>query len=147
MEEYIVREGTVLSVDPASVVVRIDKEEECGGCRSCAVRSVCHGRESSHIDISVQPLDGVDNSPGERVRIAYRGANPAVASIIMFVPSLVGLFLGGFAANRIWGESDGLFLAGCFGGLIVGLGLTLALSRIHSLRPVARLLSQSDPVA
>lgn len=140
MDDYTIREGTVLDVQPDKVMVRIDKEEDCGGCRSCAVRALCQGRDTGHLDLPLRPVDGVAAVPGGRVRVAYRGANPAVAAVIMFVPALIGLFLGGFIGNRFWSGSDGILLAGCLLGLGLGVAATYGISQLRSLRPEARLL-------
>ncbi len=142
MREETVQDAVVLSVDANRVMVRMAKEEDCGGCHSCALSKLCH-KESDHLDLPVELGIGVQPPrPGETVRVAYRAANAAVAALIMFLPALVGLCFGGFAVNRIWGEGDGLFLAGCLAGLVLGLAVTFAVSRLSTaLRPDVRLLS------
>lgn len=140
MDDFTVRDGTVLSVQPDAILVRIDKEEDCGGCRSCAVRALCQGRDGGHLDIPLSPVPGVTAVPGERVRVEYRGANPAVAALIMFVPALIGLFAGGLIGNRYGEGSDGILLLGCLVGLVLGLVVSIVLSKARSLRPEARLL-------
>ncbi|MCD8138991.1 MAG: SoxR reducing system RseC family protein [Planctomycetaceae bacterium] len=141
MQEETIQDAVVLSVDNDRVMVRMAKEEDCGGCRSCALKNLCH-KESDHLDLPVRLEDGVPPpQPGETVRVGYRAANAAAAAFIMFLPALVGLFFGGFAVNRYWGEGDGLFLVGCFAGLGLGLVVTFAISRLSTaLRPEIRLL-------
>ncbi len=140
--EYEIRDGVVLESAPDRVVVRMDKDEDCGGCRSCAVKGLCHGRTASHIDVALRPDGGAPpRKAGERVRVAYRRANPAVAASILFVPTLAGLFAGGMAANGLIGPGDGIFLAGTAAGVIIGLGITYAFGRwSRSLAPKFRLL-------
>lgn len=141
MEEQTIREGTVIGQAPGQIMVRIDKEEDCEGCRSCAVKAMCRGREEKYMDVPV-PVSG-DQPPakGSPVRISYRAANPALAALIMFLPALVGLSLGGFAAAHLWPGSDVLLLAGCLIGVLVGITVTYAATKtMTSLRPHVRLL-------
>lgn len=144
-DEYEVQTGSVLRVEPGRLIVRVERDDsECGGCRSCAVKSLCRGRDDGHMDLPV--LFGSGEPPareGEAVRIAYRAANPAIASIIMFVPALAGLFFGGFVGQWVLGEGDGNFLIGCLVGLVAGLGVSYVLARgVAGLRPDVRLLER-----
>lgn len=140
MTDYDVREGSVLSVDGSEALVRVDREEDCGGCGSCAVKALCRGRDAGHLDVSVAVPDAEPPAVGERVLIRYRGANPAIASIIMFLPPLANLFLGGYVASRFRSGSDGALLLGCLLGLAAGLVETFLLSRfVPGLRPEAAL--------
>lgn len=141
MDEYEIRDGSVLSVDGSEAVVRVDREEECGGCSSCAVKALCRGRDVGHLDVPVPLSGGARPAVGDRVRIAYHGSNPAVAAAIMFLPPLVGLFLGGYLANHFRSGSDGYLLLGCLLGIVAGLAGTFLLSRlVRGMRPEAKLV-------
>jgi Positive regulator of sigma E activity len=145
-DEYTVESGTIVDVRPGEVVVRIEKSDaDCGGCRSCAMKSLCRGREAGHLDLPV-PVPAGGDAPaveGQRVRIAYRPTNAAVAGLIMFVPSLVGLLLGGLGGYRLGGGSDAILLVGCFAGIAAGIGVSFAISRLSpSLKPSVRLLPE-----
>ena len=72
----------------------------------------------------------------------YDPGNRAVAATILFLPSLAGLFLGGFAANRLWPGQDADFLLGCAGGFALGLLATAILARARLFRPSARLIGR-----
>lgn len=147
MEDFTVREGTVVAIERDMAVVRIEREEDCGGCRSCAMKALCRGRDTGHMDLVASLAGGAAPSPGTRVQVAYRETNPALAALVMFVPSLLGLFFGGFAANRLWHASDGIFLAGCLVGLLAGLAATFVLYRLSSaLKPAARLVDGESAV-
>lgn len=143
MREETIQDAVVLSVEPDRIMVRIDKEaEECDGCHTCALKSMCRGKRDEHLELPVPLETGASRpGPGETVRIAYRAANAATAALAMFLPSLLGLFFGGFAASRLFGEGDGVFLLGCFGGLALGLAVSVVLARKSTaLRPEIRLL-------
>lgn len=145
-DEYTVESGTVIGVRPGEAMVRVEKSDaDCGGCRSCAMKSLCRGREVGHFDLPV-PISDADGDrvvEGRRVRVAYRPTNAAVAGLVMFVPALVGLFLGGLAGQRLGSGSDAALLIGCFAGLAAGLGVSFAVSRLSSsLKPRVRLLPE-----
>lgn len=143
MSEEKIRRGTVIAVEPNRLVVRVEREEEedCGGCRSCAMKSLCRGRTDGHLDLPVAIPEGMAKSRGDRVTVAYRETNAAVASLLMFLPALLGLFFGGFAANAVFGAGDGIFLAGALGGLAAGLAVTFVVGRVSTaLGPVVRLV-------
>ena len=127
-----IREGTVLAVEPGRLIVRVDREddEECGGCVRCPMRGLCRGRDSGHLDIPVPIASDKTRRVGDRVRVAYREVNPAIASAVLFLPSLTGLFLGGFLAHYFWSGGDGAFLAGCGAGLLAGMAATIAAGRL-----------------
>lgn len=148
MSDFTIREATVLSVAGDGMLVRVDDEDaaDCGGCRSCAMKSLCRGRDDGHLDLLVPRTGGEgEHSAGDRVRVAYRGANPAVASLIMFLPALAGVMFGGFVANAAFGGGDGVFLAGALGGIAMGIGATFVLARsLSSLRPEIRLAGPGD---
>lgn len=132
------REGVIVSVEPGKLLVRLDPEDagESEGCKCCAMRGMCRGRTSRGMDVKVPVTEADPRRPGERVRLSYHAANPALAAAIMFVPALVGLLFGGFVANWLLGEGDFVFLAGAGGGLVLGVLLTLIASRsIASLGP------------
>ncbi len=140
------REGAILSVGPDWLLVRVDEEEfgEGDGCRSCAMRGMCHGRAARGTEVKVPVPDAAKWQPGERVRLRYRQANPALAAVVMFLPALLGLLLGGFAANGLFGAGDGIFLAGSAGGLVLGLLITVAVNRLFpSLGPKAELIGEA----
>ena len=138
---YSVESGTVIRVDGGELVVRIDRSgEDCGGCRSCAMKALCRGRDDGHMDLPVAS-DGAEHSVGDLVKVAYRVANPAVAAGIMFLPSLAGLFLGGFIGHGLQ-RGDMYFLAGCFIGLAAGVGVSCLLGRLKPLKPKTRLLRE-----
>ena len=147
MSEYAIRDATVLAVDSCGALVTVDPETEadCGGCSSCAMKSLCRGQDAGRLDVRIPVADGGQLRPGERIRVAYRGANPAVAALILFLPGLLGVVFGGFAANALAGGGDGVFLTGALTGLAVGTGITYAVSRsVASLRPDAK-LSEREP--
>ncbi len=146
MDDYTIQDGTILTVEPGRAVVRIEREDDCEGCHTCALKALCRGRESKHMDLPVDtgPDSGaaVAMSPGDQVKVAYRGANQAVAAVLLFLPGLLGLFFGGFLANRWWGGEDMTFLAGCLGGLAAGVLFTFIVARTsRSLRPDVRIVS------
>lgn len=145
MTDFVVRDATVLATEPGALLVRMDEDaEECGGCGTCAVKALCRGRDGAHFDMRV-PVSGERNEKaGDRVRVAYRGANPAVASLVMFLPALVGVVFGGFLTKALLGGGDGIFLLGAFGGLALGFGATFLLARRTSLRPEARLAEAGE---
>lgn len=138
--DYTVRKGTVLLAGSGGLVVRVERgaDEACGGCRACALRIVCKGGETNRMDISVPAPPGRVYTPGDEVRVAYRGANAAVAAAVMFLPPLAGLSAGGLLAN---GRGDAALLLGCLAGLAAGVGLSWLLSRhARALRPDVRVL-------
>lgn len=140
MADFVERGATVLASEPGELLVRVDQEEaDCGGCACCAVRGLCRGRDAGHFDVRVAVPDGRADKPGDRVTVAYRGANPAVASLVMFLPSLIGVVFGGFVANAVFKPGDSIFLLGALAGLAIGVGLTFLLARMPSLRPEVRL--------
>lgn len=143
MEEYTVRGGAVLRAEGNRLVVgmdRMDGGEDCGGCGSCALKSLCRGRDVGRMELEVAVEPGTPiPAVGERVRVAYRGADPAAASLVMFAPALIGLFAGGFAANLV-SEGDAVYLAGAGMGFLLGLAATFAAVRwLPSLRSEAHL--------
>lgn len=144
-DSYEVKTGAVIDVLPGQVVVRVERDDaDCGGCRSCAVRGLCRGRDSGHMDLPVAFEGQPPAKTGDQVRIAYRAANAAVAALTMFLPALLGLFFGGFIGHRWFGDSDGMFLAGCLIGFILGLGVSYVLARtVASLKPDVKLLPQN----
>lgn len=133
------KSGTVMRIVGDSAIVRVERDgEDCGGCRSCAVKALCRGRDVNRMELPVR-LDSTHSvHVGDTVMIAYHAGRQSVAALVMFFPSLAGLLLGGFAVQRLsGGESDGLFLAGAAGGLGLGLAVTFALSRLLPLGPKA----------
>ncbi len=139
-EAYTERRGTVLLAGSGVLVVRVERgaDEDCGGCRSCALRRLCKGRETRRMDLAVPVPAGAAYTPGDAVRLAYRGANAALAAAVMFLPPLAGLAAGGFLAR---GEGDGVFLLACLAGAAAGVGASWALSRsAAALKPDVRLL-------
>ncbi|MCC8109068.1 MAG: SoxR reducing system RseC family protein [Planctomycetes bacterium] len=147
MDDYTIQNGTVLTVEPGRTVVRVERgDDNCEGCHTCALKALCRGRESKHMDLPVDTgTDGIASaplSPGDPVKVAYRGANQAVAAVLLFLPGLIGLFFGGFLANRWWGGEDMTFLAGCLGGLAAGVIFTFIVARTsRRLRPDVRIVS------
>lgn len=140
MDEYTMRDGSVLSVAGDRAVVRVEREEDCSGCGTCPVKALCHGRDTGHLDVAVPLGPGEKVAPGEKVRIAYRAANPAIASLVMFAPPLAGLIAAGLAAHRLWNGSEARLVIGCLAGLAAGTALTFVLSRsLRALRSEARL--------
>lgn len=129
-ESYEEQTGTVIRVESGRLLVRVDRDDaDCGGCRSCAVKALCRGRDSGHMDLPVSFAGAAPAAVGDRVRVAYRSANAAVASLVMFLPSLAGLFFGGFAWQRLAGRTDRNFLLGCLAGFVLGLTVSFAASR------------------
>lgn len=145
MTDFEIRDATVLEREPGGLLVRVDDNiTECGGCGSCVVKSLCRGRDGAHFDVRVPVPEGRADKIGDRIRIAYRGANPAIASIVMFLPALVGVLSGGFIANAVFGEADYILLLGAFAGLLLGFGATYALARVSPLRPEVRLVDSGE---
>ncbi len=147
-EDCTLRKGTVLSLDGGKLVVRIeqDGEEECGGCRACSLRSLCNGRETGHMDLSLAAPEekagegGRTYRPGDVVTVEYARANVALAAGALFVPALAGLALGGWLGS---GFGDAALLAGCALGFAAGVGVSRLLSRtMGALRPKARLVAE-----
>ncbi len=143
-EGYTIETGAVIAVAPDHVVVRLEKrEEDCGGCRSCAMKNLCGGRDAGHIDLRT-PLAAEGDRPetGDAVRVAYRPANAALAAVVMFLPALAGLLLGGLAGYRLGGgDDDAVFVLGCLIGLAAGVGTSAALSRLSpALKPSVRIV-------
>lgn len=148
MDDLTIREGTIQAVEADRLIVRIEREDaaECGGCCRCPMRGLCRGRDSGHMELPVPFTSDNPHRIGDRVHVAYRKANAAVAAAILFVPALAGLFLGGFLANRLWGEGDGVFLAGCAIGFVLGLAVTFVVNRFFpSLKPSVRLVEDAIP--
>lgn len=143
-DSYEVQTGSVLRVEPGHLVVRVERDNsDCGGCRSCAVKALCRGRDDGHMDLPVAFSGNPPANRGDKVRIAFRATNAAWAAVAMFIPSLLGLFFGGFAGHYLAGESDRAFLAGCFIGLLAGVGISYVLSKsVPGLRPDVRLLER-----
>ncbi|MCL2000649.1 MAG: SoxR reducing system RseC family protein [Planctomycetes bacterium] len=139
------REGAVISIGLDRLRVRLDPEaarDENGGCRSCAMRGWCRGRwsGSGEVTVTVTDMNAAKRCLGERVRLHYVQANPALAAIILFVPALVGLALGAFAAAWLFGGEDKVFLIGAGCGFALGLLVTFAINRLSlSLRPIIKL--------
>lgn len=140
--DYVLTTGRVVSVRDGEVVVRVERnEEDCGGCRSCAVKGLCRGRDTGHMDLRVDsvgaPLPGV----GDKVGVAYRSTNAALAALAMFLPALLGLLFGGLVGYRLADGGDAVFLVGCVVGFAAGLAVSWLLTRsVSSLRPHARLV-------
>lgn len=144
MTEATIYDGIVVSVETGRAIVRIRRDEDdCGGCSSCAVKGLCHGRDAGNMDLPVAVGNAADLSPGDSVRIAYRGTNAAVAAFVMFLPALLGVLLGGFAANLLVGDGDGVFLFGVAVGLGLGLLVTFVLARCFAfLKPDVHLVDR-----
>lgn len=133
MPDYVVKSATVLAVESAGLTVSAESDDaaECDGCSSCAVKTLCRGRDAGRMELTVPVAAGRldEYAPGEKVWVAYRGANPAVASLVMFLPGLLGVVFGGFVANALIAVGDGVFLAGALGGLGFGVAMTFLLAR------------------
>lgn len=145
MEEGEIRKGMVLSVADGQAMVRLTADDEdCGGCRSCAVRSLCQGKDYGKMDLLLPVPPGLEGKlkAGRDVSVRYIPAHAGFAGMALFLPSLIGLALGGWAGWRL-GNSDAALLAGCAAGLLLGVGATFALNRIvRSLHPYAELLDE-----
>ena len=142
-DEYTIQKGTVLLADKDRLVVRVEREAEqgCDGCRACAMKSLCKGRDTGQMDLPAAAPAGKTYRPGDSVTLAYKQANAAVAALIMFAPALVGLALGGWMAS---GRSDAVLLLGCAAGLALGLGLSWIVSRTAgALKPDVRVVSDA----
>lgn len=144
MSNCAVHAATVMEAGPEGILLRVERErdeEESGGCRSCAMRGLCRGRSDGTFTVAAPPDSGL--AAGDRVSVRYSEANPALASVIMFAPALIGLFAGGFAVGRLTDGGDGMFLAGCLAGLAVGLGVTFLVNRYAaSLKPRVRIVGK-----
>ncbi len=154
--EYALRDGTVIDVLPGRIVVRVDRnDEECGGCGSCPMKGLCHGRDAGHLDLSVAVPEGGSGpgaplptlpGKGDRVRIAYCPANAALAALAMFAPALCGLLAGGLAGWRLGNGSDAVLLLGCGFGLAAGVAVSWVLARVSpSLKPKTKLAGKHVP--
>ena len=137
------REGAILSTGPDRLLVRLEPEEMSGdnrSCRSCLMRATCQDRKSEATEVTVLDPNAAKRRPGERVQLLYIQANSALASAILFLPSLAGLVFGGFIANRLLGEGNGIFLVGSGCGLGLGLFATFAINLFSpSLGPIISL--------
>ena|GEM_PF-2159590 len=133
MASCSLRGGVIISIQTDRLRVRLEPDESMGegeGCRSCGMRGMCHSRNSEVVDVTIPDPDAAKRRPGERVRIRYVQVHPAAAAAIMFLPALAGLILGGFVANRLFGEGNGIFLAGSGCGLASGIFATFAINRL-----------------
>lgn len=147
MDDAEIKKGIVAAIEPGGLVVRFDNEEECGGCRSCAVKSLCRGRDSGQMELplSLEREIASGYAIGDRIAIRYRAANPAVTAVILFLPTLLGLSFGGFIANVLFQGGDGVFLAGTAVGIAIGLAVTLAAYHAFpSLKPEIRLANSVE---
>lgn len=144
MEEGEIRRGTVLSVADGWAMVRLAVDDaDCGGCRSCAMRSLCQGKEYGKMDLrlAVPPALEGKLEPGREVPVRYLPAHAGFAGVALFLPALVGLALGGWAGWRLGNGADAALLAGCAVGLLLGVSGTFVLNRtVRSLHPHAELL-------
>ncbi len=123
-----IRDGTVVSTHPGRLIVRLQKgQEDCNGCRACALKSLCQDRASGYIDVEVRSTAAKE--PGDAVRVRYHSANPAWAALVLFLPSLLGLCAGGFVAQALVGGGDGVFVAGALIGAAVGVAVTFAMGK------------------
>lgn len=141
------REGVITAVGPDRLTIRLDRKDEAAvsACGSCAMKSLCHSRAAEGAELILRTTDVEGRRPGDRVRLAYREANPALAAGILFLPALAGLMTGGFAAERFFGQGNGTFLCGAFGGFLLGLAITFGVNRlVPSLRPKAELLPEKE---
>lgn len=141
-DDYEEKTGSVVAVEPGRLLVRVERTEDCGGCHTCAVRALCRGKDSGHMELPVGFDGAAPAKEGDRVRIAYRPTNAAVASLVMFVPALLGLFLGGLTSYELAPENDGALLIGCLAGFAAGILVSYLLSRtVAGLKPDVKLLT------
>ncbi|MDR3077861.1 MAG: SoxR reducing system RseC family protein [Planctomycetota bacterium] len=136
-----VREAVVVAAGAGRLTVSLETEEgEAAGCSGCAMRGLCGplGRKRGRFEMTLDLPAGPTLKPGEVVRVFYQPPNLTLAALVMFLPSLAGLFLGGIAARRWLAESDGIFLAGMLAGFVAGLVLSFVFNRLTTLvRPRA----------
>ncbi len=146
MTEGEIRKGTVLSVADGQAMVRLTMDDaECGGCHSCAMRSLCQGKEYGKMDLSlpVPPALAGKLEPGRDVAVRYFPAHAGFAGVALFLPALLGLALGGWAGWRLGNGADAALLIGCAAGLLLGVSGTFILNRtVQSLHPHAELLEE-----
>lgn len=143
---YEKQNGSVLKIETNKFIVRVERDPaDCDGCKTCAVKALCRGKDDGHMELPV-PYNGTPPlEKGDAVQIAYRPTNAALAAIVMFLPSLLGLFFGGFIGHWMAGESDSTFLIGCFAGFFLGLALSFILARtIPALRPDVKFLRKIE---
>lgn len=146
MKDFEIRSATVLAAEAGSLLVRVERkyDEDCGGCRSCAMKNLCGKRDAGHIDLRIAGGAG-GIRVGDTVKVAYHSTNPAVAATLLFAPPLLGALLGAIVAW--WARvGDAGFVLGCFLGLAAGIAATYATSRmVPSLRPAAHLVGAQAP--
>ena len=146
MEEGDIRRGMVLSVADGQAMIRLTMDDtECGGCRSCAMRSLCQGKGYGKMDLRLPVPPALEGKlePGRDVSVRYLPAHAGFASVALFLPALVGLALGGWIGWRLGNGADTALLAGCAMGLLLGVGGTFVLNRtVRSLHPHAELLEE-----
>lgn len=142
LDTYERQTGSVLRVEPGRLVIRVKRDEsECGGCHSCAVKSLCRGRDSGHMDLPVSFTGEPPAKEGDTVHIAYKKSNAAIASLVIFLPALAGLIIGGIIGYRMGDTRDAPLIIGCLAGFFGGIGISFVLSKcIPSLRPDVRLV-------
>lgn len=144
-DSYEKQTGSVIRIEPGRFIVRVERDDsECGGCHSCAVRGLCRGRDTGHMDLPIAFTGEPPARAGEKVTIAYRASNAAVASFVMFLPALLGLFLGGFIGYRMGESGDGPLIIGCLSGFFGGFAVSWLLAKsIPALQPDVRFLSRA----
>lgn len=147
-DDYAVKDGTVIRLLPSGAVVRVDKdEEECKGCGVCPMKGLCHGKDAGHLDLPVDIPPGARQAVAadDRVRIAYRPANAALAALVMFVPALAGLLAGGLLGWRL-AMGDAVLVLGCGVGIALGVAVSAAAAKLSpSLKPKTKFLERSAP--
>lgn len=133
--------ATVVSNADGKMVVRVARpRDDCDSCGSCPLGSLCRGDKDRSVEVTLE-AHGRTEQPGATVQVEWHGANQAHSALLLFVPALLGLCFGGSAAACVWGEGDGVFLAGTGAGLVLGVGLTWVFGRLRVLRgPVVRLV-------
>lgn len=116
------------------------------GCPGCAMRGLCAsaGGKRRRIEAILDLPPGRVPEPGETIRVFYQPPALAAWALVMFLPPLTGLFLGGFAAGAWMAGNDGAFLAGTLAGFATGLAASFAINK--ALPPAGSRIRLAEPL-
>lgn len=126
-----VRQGVVIRISEDSAWIRIPETarpmscgRECGGC------TFCRHDSGNHIELQVEVPEGRRLMVGERVSLEYGEASATWAGLLLFAPTLAGIFLGGWIIGAAGMVDDVAVLAGMGVGAAAGMAATYCLSRL-----------------
>lgn len=132
--------GTVMELRGHRALIRLDHKKDSHQCRHCGC---CAGDAEGHPRLWLD--NSLDLRPEERVRVWLETPNPAVASVVVFVPPLAGAILGGGAGKWIGGEGEIAMMLGGAAGIALGFGLVALLARcVPGLGKGTRILGREE---